>query len=41
MTPNEKLIAEIERLLPSLPYDKLRLVLIFALQLVPEEGECT
>ncbi len=34
MTGNEKLIAEIERLLPTLAYDKLRLVLIFALQLL-------
>lgn len=37
MTDSQKLIAEIERLLPTLPYEKLRLVLIAVLQLVPEE----
>lgn len=31
---NAKLIAEIERLIKELPHDKLRLVLIFALQLI-------
>ncbi len=31
---NAKLIAEIERLIKELPYEKLRLVLIFTLQLI-------
>lgn len=34
MTDSQKLIAEIEELITELPHDKLRLVLIFALQLV-------
>lgn len=31
---NAKIIAEIERIIKNLPHDKLRQVLIFALQLI-------